>query len=170
VFLRDPAQAWYQRGLPDIGGDVYAVRDFLAQKIDESGASEVRFVGNSMGGFAALLFGSLLRTGRVIAFVPQTFVSAGLRAQHGDHRWERQINELHGGGVGADFFEVAPVAAVHHPGLKADIYVANDPPLDGRHADQMLDFSDVRIHRFDVGGHALVKMLRDQGLLAGILR
>jgi hypothetical protein len=170
IFVRDMAQAWYQWGLPGIGSDVFAISEWLAAKVDESGAGDdVCFVGNSMGGFAALLFSAMLRRGRAVAFAPQTFVGRELRAAHGDRRWARQIELLHGRPQAREILDLAPFIRAGHPSIRADIYVADDNRLDVVHADQLAEFDNVRIHRFVGGGHNLVRVLRDEGKLKGIL-
>lgn len=169
IFLRDPAQAWYQRGLPGIGPDIHSVADYLRQAIERSQASHVTFVGNSMGGFAAILFCSLLKTGRAVAFAPQTFVSARLRQLHGDTRWSTQIDSMHASGAPGDVYELRPWIDQHHPDTRADLYVSRRDALDSAHVDQLAGLAQVEIHRFPVGGHALVRWLRDQGQLAEIL-
>lgn len=169
VFLRDPAQAWYQRGLPGIGPDILAVGDYLQQTIARARASRVTFVGNSMGGFAAILFCALLKQGRAVAFAPQTFVSTRLRQAHGDTRWSAQIDAMHASGNPRDRYELRPWIEQQHSGTRADIYVSRRDALDSAHADQLAGLPQVAIHRFPVGGHGLVRWLRDQGQLAEIL-
>jgi hypothetical protein len=169
IFLRDLSQAWYQRGLPTIGGDAHAVGEYLRRKIIESGAPEVYFVGNSMGGFAALLFCALLRQGQAIAFAPQTFVSREKRLHHGDDRWARQIETMHGGRAASDVYDLKAWIRGRHPEMRAGIYVSSLDPLDMLHAGELTEFPNITIHRFPEAGHKLVTRLRDDGLLARIL-
>lgn len=169
IFLRDLNQAWYQRGLPTIGADVHAVGEYLRLKIRESGATDVYFVGNSMGGYAALMFCALLRQGQAIAFAPQTFVSREKRRQHGDDRWPRQIEALHGTEAASDILELDTWIRAHHPEMRARIYVSIVDELDLRHAGELAGFPSIEIHRFPQAGHNLVAQLRDDGQLARIL-
>jgi hypothetical protein len=171
IFFRDIAQAWYQRGLPGVGASAWAVGEFLQAKIEESGAEEVRFVGNSMGGFAALLFCAMLGRGRAFAFVPQTFICPDKRARLGDDRWPEKIAALHGDRRPGDIYDLAAWIAERHPGLAAQIHVSAEDRLDLLHAEALADLKNVNIHRYGGGGgHELVRWLRDEGKLATILR
>jgi len=169
VFLRDINQSWYQRGLPTIGDDAYAIGEYLRNTIIKSGASDVYFVGNSMGGFAALLFCSMLQRGKVIAFAPQTFVSPEKRLKHGDHRWSHQIEMLHRTRGASDIYDLKPWIQNRFPEMQSRVYVSLEHTLDMRHANELADFSNIDIHCFPDAGHGLVTRLRDDGLLARIL-
>ncbi|MHB8789329.1 MAG: alpha/beta hydrolase family protein [Desulfobulbaceae bacterium] len=91
IFIRDFSQCWYQDGLPSIGYDVYSTAKFIENQIENIKPKKVYFVGNSMGGYAAILFSNLIDMGEVIAFAPQTFISPFLRMKHRDIRWPMQI-------------------------------------------------------------------------------
>lgn len=74
IFCRDEKVKWYNHGLTDYTSDVRQTLSFLNNKIN--GYDEVVFIGASMGGYAAILFGSLLNVKTVIAFRPQTIISS----------------------------------------------------------------------------------------------
>jgi pimeloyl-ACP methyl ester carboxylesterase len=162
IFIRDFAQAWYQRGLPGIAVDAYGIRDYLARRVREIAPREVVFVGNSMGGFAALLFSGMIG-GMAIAFAPQTFISPQLRTLHNDRRWRKEIAITHASNSGRDIYDVKPWSR------NANMFVSMDQPLDIIHAEYLQDCPNVRIHRFPKGGHSTVVHCRDQGLLPSIL-
>jgi pimeloyl-ACP methyl ester carboxylesterase len=170
IFFRDFSQSWYQNGLPGIGRDYRAIGDYIAAKIEAQQPEEIFFVGNSMGGFAALLFAALSGQGRAIAFAPMTFISPWKRILHGDKRrrpqirntyrsswWKRHVWDLKGWLTG------------ERSRLRADIYVSRAFRLDCVHARELAHLPRVRIHTFDEGGHQLVKQLRDDGRLEQIL-
>lgn len=169
IFLRDPRQAWYQRGLPGLGDDALAVGRYLERKIAESGASEVRLVGNSMGGFAALLFCGMLRCGQAIAFAPQTFVSRDKRVRHGDTRWAAQIGSLHESASGTDILDLRSWIGERFAQMRAVLLVSTSDRLDMAHAEELSLFPNIAIRRFPGAGHDLVASLRDEGKLIDIL-
>lgn len=169
VFLRDLAQAWYQRGLPGIGSSLEEIGAHLLSVIECVGATKIRFVGNSMGGFAALLFCARIGQGSAIAFAPQSFIAADLRTLHGDTRWADQIGRLHANLTGAEIMDLQSYVAKVRPSLSADLYVAKDDAMDVIHAGMLARFHKITIHEVDTGGHSLVRALRDSGKLAGIL-
>ena len=210
IFLRDFSQAWYQNGLPGVGKTFYSVGNFIEQKIAELEPEEVFFVGNSMGGYAAILFASLIGMGTAIAFAPQTFVSPLKRLRHREQRWSKQINKMHlRTALKPHVWDLEAWLKARQSGAKTnatiEIYVARDPlaqaegsnpparaplntatgsgvsatrrrnpvdeesRLDYLHAAYLQNLDAVTVHTFPVGGHNLVKQLRDEGVLPAIL-
>jgi hypothetical protein len=170
VFLRDFSQAWYQNGLPGVGSDLYAIRDFIQGKIAELKPEEVFFVGNSMGGYAAILFAALVGRGTAIAFAPQTFVSPLKRLRHRDRRWSKQIAGMYlRTAFKAHIWDLKACLKPLQNETRIEIFVSEDDPLDYLHALRLRGLEGVQIHECPVGGHTLVKQLRDEGKLPAIL-
>ena len=172
LFVRDPAQAWYQRGLEGLTDDVKSTADHLAERIDHAGAKRVVMVGNSMGGYAALLFGALLDVDAVIAFAPQTFIGRWLRLRHRDGRWSRQVKRAQTAPRGrARQRDLLPLLRGLAPArVAAQIHYGCDEPLDGVHAERLASLSWCHVEGHPVGGHTLVRHLRDGGRLDPMLR
>jgi hypothetical protein len=169
IFLRDPHQAWYQRGIPTIGDNVHEVARFLQRKIEDSGAEEVRFVGNCMGGFAAILFCALTQQGRAIAFVPQSFISPEKVALNRDERVPDKFADMHRHRNEHHIYDLQQWLPLHAPDVSADIYVSTSEHIDIVHARELENLPNIRIRYFEEGGHRLVMHLRDRGLLYEIL-
>jgi len=74
VFVRDSTDRWYNGAVPGLGDTVAEMAETVRAAIGETGATRVVTVGSSMGGYAALLFGGLLRADRVVALSPQTLL------------------------------------------------------------------------------------------------
>jgi len=70
LYLRDPKKRWYLRDLPKIGENINDTIPFLKNEVTKY--EKVIFIGSSMGGYASILFGSLLNVNIVIARQPQT--------------------------------------------------------------------------------------------------
>lgn len=51
-----------------------------------------------------------------------------------------------------------------------DIFVSTRDRLDKGHANHLAGFDHVRVHEIAEGGHGVVKVLRDEGKLPGLLR
>ncbi|MBQ0930683.1 hypothetical protein [Ideonella alba] len=169
IFLRDLRQAWYQRGLPGVGDDARSIATYLAQKIDQSGCSDITFIGNSMGGFAALLFCSMIGRGRVIAFSPQSFISPSKRRLHGDRRWGEVIGAIHAHPAASDVYDLKDWMLQACPDIQARVFYSDSDRLDVVHAQELSGFRNIALHGFRDGGHTLVKKLRDEGTLGRIL-
>lgn len=72
LFVRDVEDAWYNRGLKFITSDVDTTLNFLKKYTDRH--DKILCTGISSGGYAALLFGSLLNADNIIAYSPQTYI------------------------------------------------------------------------------------------------
>lgn len=170
LFLRDFAQCWYHAGLPGYSRDLSSTADYLRRRIGELGARRVVFVGNSMGGYAAMLFAARLGFGEVIAFAPQTFVSPRLRFRHRDRRWPRQIAKLRWLGLSRErAWDLRPLLARCDERLRVSVFVSPEDRLDLVHARHIQDLPCVTTHVVAGGGHDLVRVLRDDGSLPGIM-
>jgi hypothetical protein len=83
IFVRDATHCWYQRGLkagidPNQGFD--SVIDELGKEIDLIKPREVVCMGSSMGGYAAIRAGLVLKASAIIAFSPQVLLGTADRA------------------------------------------------------------------------------------------
>lgn len=162
IFLRDPNTAWYQHGLPGIGENIHDIARYLEGKIAQSGASEVRFFGNCMGGYAAILCCALIGRGRAVAFAPQTGVISSDERHHLTARlFDKQKPE--------HIYNLAEWLARNAPDVQADIHVARDYDLDVAHAKALEGFRNIRIHYYEKGGHRVIIHAHQMGLLRGIM-
>ena len=170
VFIRDLSQSWYH-GDGKEHRTVPQMLEVVREIVDEAAPEKLTFVGNSMGGFAAILFACLLGRGRALAFAPQTFCSPGLKLGHGDLRWKHQTVRIWCRGfLGERFWNLAPLVRKAPDDVSIDIYVPEDDKLDMIHADHLKGDPKVKLHLEQQGGHRLVSSLRDQGRLAEILQ
>jgi molybdopterin converting factor small subunit len=71
-FYKDLNYSWYHHGIKDITSNIDETVVYLRKVICDY--KKVIFIGASAGGYAAILFGSLLSITDVIAFIPQTIL------------------------------------------------------------------------------------------------
>jgi len=71
-FYIDKYRNTYHRGIRDISKNIDETVDYLKEEI--TNYDNVIFLGTSAGGYAAILFGSLLNITSVVAFIPQTIL------------------------------------------------------------------------------------------------
>lgn len=170
IFVRDFSQCWYHEGLPGISNDIDSTVAHIDHLIKQINPKRTFFVGNSMGGYAAILFGSLLGNIDVIAFAPQTFICPILRLKHGDSRWQEQVNETYSKSIlKRREFDLRPLLLCSNQSLKVSIFVSTEDRLDYIHAARVKDIAGVRVYEYESGGHGVVKMLRDNDKLAAIM-
>lgn len=170
LFLRDFSQCWYQDGLPSISKDVYSTAQYLRNKIDDIKPEKVYFVGNSMGGYAAILFANLTGVGEGIAFAPQTFISPVLRIKYRDTRWMKQVLNTYRRSVfKRKIWNLKPLLMKSNKGNKISVFVSKADRLDHIHASHISGIEGVIVYEFEDGGHGIVKLLRDEGKLPAIM-
>lgn len=80
-FYMDSNCKSYHFGMEGISTNIDETVQFLKRQID--GYERIVFLGASAGGYAAILFGSLLNVDTVIAFIPQTII----RSKTSDERY-----------------------------------------------------------------------------------
>ncbi len=73
-FYIDNKLKHYHHGIQNLSDSVETTVEFLRDKIKDH--KKVVFMGVSSGGYAAILFGSLLNITMVISFIPQTILRA----------------------------------------------------------------------------------------------
>ena len=71
-FYIDIHFKWYHKGIDGISSNIDETIIYLKNIVKDY--KEVCFVGTSAGGYAAILFGSVLNINKVLAFIPQTII------------------------------------------------------------------------------------------------
>lgn len=170
MFVRDFNQNWYQTGLPDVTNDLCSTAEFIKNEIKQINPRKVFLVGNSMGGYAAILFSKLIYQGQVIAFAPQTFISPFLRFIHGDHRWKSQIRKTYVSSLlKRKIWNLRPLLEKNDDENNVSIFVSASDRLDCAHAYHVKDINGVYVYEFSEGGHNVVTLIRELGLLPTVM-
>jgi pimeloyl-ACP methyl ester carboxylesterase len=171
LFVRDPRQAWYHCGMPQHGWTLTSVVESLQKLISEHDVDRLVVVGSSSGGYAALVFGTLLGADTVLSFAPQTVLDLETLASMDDHRWDPALGPLHKAGRldprWIDLQRALPEA--RRADTRYEVYFDDSFRVDRLHAERLRGLEGVRLYRFGAGGHRLVRMLRDSGALERIL-
>lgn len=170
LFVRDLEQAWYHCGLPGISDDLHGIAEYLAKLIADEEPRRTVFVGNSMGGYAAIVFGAMLNATIVHAFAPQTLLTKAARLMCLDRRWRAQIRKLHRAPrKDKHLFDLRQVVPRANSPTEFHVHYAALHRLDSIHAQQLRATRNVTLHSYPTAGHNLVKNLRETGLLRSIL-
>lgn len=171
LFLRDQSQAYYHHGIPGLGDDIAEVATGIHKIAERTGALKLVMLGNSGGGYAALLFGRLLGADEVHAFAPTTFILPELRDRYDDHRFENRWAALmESGRYQAQygdlrrFFEDTPPRDTRFV-----IHYCSTYELDVVHAEWLANDPEVELRPYETGDHGLVRRLRETGELTDLL-
>lgn len=88
IFVVDQYRCWYYRIIDEVTKE-------LQKLIDELKPKRTIFFGVSAGGYASILFGTMLQVDHVMAFNTQSFLSPEMRIKYKDTRWPDQINDVY---------------------------------------------------------------------------
>jgi hypothetical protein len=166
AFFRDHYAAWYHRGVVDLGPGIDSVLARLRELQRE--ARRVVMIGNSAGGYAALLFAALLGC-EAYVFSPQTFIDPDLLRRAGDTRWDPELAAL----LDSGFFDqrygdLAPL--LEESDGRFEIFYGALDPVDWKHAEPVRELERVTVNRIEDSDHQVVRYLRDSGWLLAFLR
>lgn len=78
IFLKEENRSWYHSRIEGFSSDIDDFIEKIKQFTDKFEPSNICFIGSSMGGYAALLVGTTLGVGKIIAFGPQIIINKSL--------------------------------------------------------------------------------------------
>ncbi len=163
IYIRDLRQTWYHSGIQGISDSIDDTAAYLKRKVIESGSNRVAVFGNSMGGYAAILFGVLIQSDIVHAFVPQTFIDDVNYVRNKQRLLLTQSNYSN------EYFDLKEVMESHN--CKVDINIYYDPrnELRKKHAEHLRHLKNIKLHPYRDGKHSLVRQFRESGELIKII-
>ncbi|MDO6617618.1 hypothetical protein [Shewanella sp. 6_MG-2023] len=165
LFLRDNSRYWYQagiRGFSENLDDTVIVLKNLVTKTQ----GKVTFLGVSMGGYAALLFGALLNVDRVLVFSPQVRIDEASLKKIKDQRWAACIKQLNSKFKPIKIDELL-LKNTNIPII--DLYVGNSDLNDIAHSSYLEDTPKVTIHNIETDSHNVAGELAKKGELSSII-
>jgi ribosomal protein L16 Arg81 hydroxylase len=176
ILLRDFGNAWYQRGVHGLGDSVDEVVDHLQKIIHHIAPSRVITVGQSMGAYAAILFGHLLEVDQVLAFGSLSSMDSQQAESIGDRRWLSVMQDLEGDRPAASYLDLLKLPDRTNP-PKIDLFYGKSPDpetpgpinLDHIHAGKIAQLPHCTLHSYEESGHAIVKYLIDRHLMDQVL-
>jgi hypothetical protein len=163
-YLRARKNDWYFSGAQGF--------DSLAMSLEGIGRVALRyrftmFLGNSMGGYAAMLFGLPLRANAILAFSPQTRFDQPFCEQIGERRWREAYDAMRGE------FEVDALALrCRWPDsveTDVEVHYGGGCKADEEYAMQLRALPGISLVGHEGLNHDLVHDLRKTGLLERII-
>jgi len=163
MFIRDIQQVFYQFGIKP-NGNISSTLKAIMNEIRKIKTNKIIVIGNSSGGYAALLFGYLLLTKKfpvkkILAFAPR----------FGDQGFIEHIRPYRN--VQPRYFSFKDVfnqKTYFKDGI-FHIFYSQDCSIDVDYALSQLNYPWIEHHVYEQGGHALIRELRDNGTLSQIL-
>ncbi|MES2743041.1 MAG: hypothetical protein V4754_19120 [Pseudomonadota bacterium] len=176
IMLRDPQHAWYQRGVAGLGDSVDEVAAQLAHFIKAIGPSEVITVGQSMGAYAAVLFGMLLQVDRVLSFGSLPHLHSAQLESMGDVRWLPVFKLLEETPPKRCYDDLIALARSRERLPELHMVAGTNPDgssglpnLDALHTEQFAALPNVRTYLYPEARHEVSLWLVEQGLMDGLV-
>ncbi len=176
ILLRDRRNLWYLQGVEGLGGNVAEVVKKLQLLIAAMQPGALWCIGESMGGYAAILHGLLLQAERIVAFGALSNFNAGFAEQYGDRRWLGVMK-----GLNPALVEASDLPALARQqqyrgrlhliqGTHAGDNAPNAINLDVMHSRRYADLRCVRYHDYPQADHAVTHWLNEHGRFDAILQ
>jgi Cupin-like domain len=185
ILVRDFENAWYHRGVRGLGNNIDEVRDSLQKLIAEINPNQIVTIGQSMGAYAAILFGQLLGVDKVLAFGPLSNLNSQNALSIGDTRWLSVMQNLEANPPAKCYFDLldenfiemqSPNVSLRRTpkldifyGQKPDAETPGDINLDHFHAQRLAVLPNCTLHPYVESGHAVIQYLIDQELIDSVL-
>jgi hypothetical protein len=171
LFVRDPEHVWYHRGVPGYGRSIDELAARLREQIDQQDVDRVVVAGNSAGGYAALLFGTLLEADVVLSFSPKTFLISDDLHAIGDHRRDVNLDRLAStGGPDPRYADLGTaLPALDNGKTRYELHYGSSMKLDEHHAKRVAHTPRLTLHPYPHDRHDLIRLLRGNGELSRLL-
>jgi hypothetical protein len=160
VFVRDLGQCWYQRGFPGTAE--------LARVLDGLDPSRRVFVGNSSGGFAAVLYGVLGGADETVAFGTLASVTRWSRMANRDRRWSAQVRAARRATSDRSHIDLERLLRGQPRHGRITVHYGERDTRDARAALRLGGLPGIGAVAHP-GGHLFIRKLRDAGELQPIL-
>jgi pimeloyl-ACP methyl ester carboxylesterase len=157
---------WYfsgVRGLGSFADSIEALRHIRTRY------RRTVYLGNSMGGFAALAFGFLTGATRIIAFSTLSRLDREFMTSIDDRRWKDDIAKIQDTYPVHSLILESLILNSASENTKAFVYVGKDSRQDLAHADCLRGLPGLTINKVDGAGHDLAHDMREDGELERIL-
>jgi hypothetical protein len=158
MFVRDTEPRWYQYSGAEISTSIERIR----AAVKETGAVRVICLGNSMGGYGALLFGALCNADAIVSFAPQSAIDPAILHELGDTRFDAFTRAIPAFPFG-DLLRITPASG------QVVTCFGDDEPLDRVHAERLRPTWNCEQIVVPNSGHDVAAKLKERGELLPML-
>jgi hypothetical protein len=174
ILCRDPYSAWYHNGIGEEASGIRPLAELLRERIEELAPSVKIFIGNSAGGYAAMLFGHMLEADMVHAFSPQTCLKPNYVKRHRrlDQQWKADAYERLWASPDAapDLFDLKAVLKRHNGRTTYFVHMCENNDNDRGAADWIAASKGVRICSYPCTSHGVARHMAKEKLLYKMLQ
>ena len=183
ILVRDSGNAWYHRQIAGLGNHVDETAQALRELVRRIAPSQVTTLGQSMGAYAAVMYGLLLDAQQIVAFGPLSFLDVRQARLYHELRWLPVMESLVQDPPLSGYYDLAALCrarATEHTQLhlvfgtrpdaaNSGASASESVNLDAMHAQRLAAFGRCTLHPFPHSGHAVVQHLIDTKRINGLL-
>lgn len=165
LFLRDRSRLWYHAGVSGFSSDLQTTADRVKQI---AGDRPVLAMGQSMGGYGALMLGILGAATDILAMSPQTFIDEEKRKKFRDPRWGWAVERIWKSTGTPQYLDLSASLSGDFPDARFMTYFGTEHPVDKHHAANIARAPHSSTTPLKCG-HLTGRHLRDSGELQRIV-
>ncbi len=183
ILVRDSGNAWYHRQIAGLGNHVDETAQALRELVRRIAPSQVTTLGQSMGAYAAVMYGLLLDAQQIVAFGPLSFLDVQQARLYHELRWLPVMESLAQDPPLSGYYDLAALCRARATadtqmhlvfGTRPDVAnlgasASESVNLDAMHAQRLAAFGRCTLHPFPQSGHAVVQHLIDTKRINGLL-
>lgn len=188
ILVRDSGNARYHRRIAGLGSHVDETAQALRELVRRIAPSQVTTIGQSMGAYAAVMYGLLLDAQQIVAFGPLSFLDVQQARLYHELRWLPVMESLAQDPPPSGYYDLAALCrAVATDDTQLHLVFGTRPDvarpdaasagagasesvnLDAMHAQRLAAFGRCTLHPFPQSGHAVVQHLIDTKRINGLL-
>jgi len=183
ILVRDSGNAWYHRKIDGLGDHPDETVESLRELVRTIAPGKVITIGQSMGAYAAIMYGLLLDAQQIIAFGPLSFLDVEQAQLYHERRWLAMMRDLEQTPPPSGYYDLAALyrdRATAQTDMHIIFGTRPDQPkstesvnLDAMHAHRLAAGGSCTLYPFPYSGHAVVQHLIDtkkiNALLAGVI-
>jgi hypothetical protein len=175
VLVRDSGNSWYHRKIDGLGAHPDETAEALRALIVAIAPSKVITIGQSMGAYAAVMYGLLLKVDSVIAFGPLSFLDAAQALLYHERRWLAVMRDLAQNPPPSGYYDLTALPRGHTAlhlifGTKPDQANATESVnLDAMHAHRLAALGNCTLYPYPYSGHPVVQHLIDTKRINALL-
>ena len=174
LFVRDLKQRYYMTGLKNSTKDLKETVELLKKLISKKKYSRIVAIGCSAGGFAAILYGILLKFDKVLVFSPQVVLNEKkekiIKDTYNAPNTCKWLTNLKQYKDDVFFHKCLDLSNFKPFDIDIEIHYAkrSNKGTDKNHVDYMSD-PRCKVKEYNSNNHMLALELRDKGLLGDII-
>lgn len=160
MFVKDFRQCWYQKGLLGISDSIDETIAFFKQEMSKHNFKKIICVGTSAGGYAAILFGTMLNADEILAFSPQSKVNRDIF-----RNFKSTGSSIKDIDFNSPYLNLSKLPELSSYSGTINLFYGSQNKRDTNHAMNLSQFKSVNLIPLPTDTHATARFLKEEGKL-----